>query len=84
MELLWMEALLVAGLSFYNPKFILVFSVIILIELAIGSHKYLIKLVRCLNNKQQLLSLKIVNANIGKELNTRYLDISKHSKDKSR
>jgi len=77
MRLLWMGALLVAGISFYNPEFILVFSAIIFIDLIIGSHKSLIKLVRCLNNKRQLLFLKRISSGIEKEVNTFYLDISK-------
>jgi len=83
MKLLWVGALLVAGMSFYNLEFIIVFPVILFIDLVIGSHKDLIKLVRCLNNKQKLLSLKRINADIEREINTYYLDISKHSKDKS-
>lgn len=82
-SLLWMGALLVTGLSFYNPKFILVFSVILLIDLVIDSRKDLVKLVRCLNNKQKLLSLKRINTNIAEEVNTCYLDLSKHNKGKS-
>jgi len=77
MKSLWMGALLVAGISFYNPEFILVFSAIIFIDLIIGSHKSLIKLVRCLNNKRQLLFLKRISSGIEKEVNTFYLDISK-------
>ena len=83
MKSLWMGALLVMGLSFYDPEFILVFSVILLIDLMIGSRKNLIKLVRCLNNKQQLLSLKRINADIEKEINTCYLNVSRNSKGKS-
>lgn len=78
-----MGALLVTGLSFYNPEFIPLFSVILLIDLVIGSRKDLVKLVRCLNNKQRLLSLKRINAGIKEEINTCYPDISKHSKGKS-
>ena len=84
MKLLWMGALLVTGLSFYNPEFIIVFPIILFIYLVIGSHKDLIKLVRCLKNKQQLLSLKRLNADIEEEINTCYLDISRNSKDKSK
>lgn len=80
MKSLWMGALLVAGLSFYDPEFMLVFSVIIVIDLMIGSHKNLIKILRCLRNKQQLLFLKRISKDIEKEVNTCYLDISKHSK----
>jgi len=83
MKLLWMGALLVTGLSFYNPEFIIVFPIILFIDLVIGSHKDLIKLVRCLKNKQQLLSLKRINAGIEEEINSCYLDISKHNKGKS-
>ena len=83
MKSLWMGALLVMGLSFYDPEFILVFSVILLIDLMIGSRKNLIKIVRCLNNKQQLLSLKRISKDIEKEVNTCYLDIGKHNKGKS-
>jgi len=79
-----MEALLVTGLSFYNPEFIIVFPIILFIDLVIGSHKDLIKLVRCLKNKQQLLSLKRLNADIEEEINTCYLDISKHNKGESK
>ncbi|AYH92339.1 hypothetical protein HOU40_gp103 [Lactobacillus phage Bromius] len=86
MKLLWMGALLVTGLSFYNPEFIIVFPIILFIDLVIGSHKDSIKLVRCLNNKQQLLSLKRLNADIEEEINTCYLDldISKHNKGESK
>jgi len=84
MKLLWMGALLVTGLSFYNPEFIIVFPIILFIYLVIGSHKDLIKLGRCLKNKQQLLSLKRLNADIEEEINTCYLDISRNSKDKSK
>lgn len=83
MKSLWMGALLVAGISFYDPKSILVFSAIIFIDLVMSSRKDLIKIVRCLNNKQQLLSLKRINADIEEEINTCYLDLSKHSKGKS-
>lgn len=83
MKLLWVGALLVTGLSFYNPKFILVFSVILLIDLVIDSRKDLLKLVRCLNNKRQLLSLKRINTGLREEINTCYPDISKHNKGKS-
>ena len=83
MRLLWMGALLVTGLSFYNPEFIIVFPVILFIDLVIGSHKDLIKLVRCLKNKQQLLSLKRINADIEREINSCYLNVSRNSKDKS-
>lgn len=83
MKLSWMGALLVAGISFYNPEFILVFSTIILIDLIIGSRKDSIKLVRCSNNKQQLLSLKRINADIEREISSCYLKVSKHSKGKS-
>jgi len=76
MKSLWMGALLVAGLSFYDPEFMLVFSVIIVINLIIGSHKNSIKILRCVRNKQQLLSLKRINTDIEKEVNTFYLDIS--------
>jgi len=79
-----MEALLVTGLSFYNPEFIIVFPIILFIYLVIGSHKDLIKLGRCLKNKQQLLSLKRLNADIEEEINTCYLDISKHNKGESK
>lgn len=79
-----MGALLVTGLSFYNPEFIIVFPIILFIYLVIGSHKDLIKLVRCLKNKQQLLSLKRINADIEKEINTCYLNVSRNSKDKSK
>lgn len=79
-----MGALLVTGLSFYNSEFIIVFPIILFIDLVIGSHKDSIKLVRCLNNKQQLLSLKRLNADIEEEINTCYLDISRNSKDKSK
>lgn len=78
-----MGALLVAGLSFYDPEFMLVFSVIKVIDLIIGSRKNSIKLSRCLNNKQQLLFLKRDNADIEREINTFYLDLSKHNKGKS-
>lgn len=84
MKSLWMGALLVAGVSFYNPEFILVFSAIIFIDLIVGSHKSLIKLARCLKNKQQLLSLRRLNADIEEEINTCYLDISKHNKGESK
>lgn len=83
MKLLWVGALLVTGLSFYDPEFILVFPVILFIDLVIGSHMDLIKLSRCMDNKQQLLSLKKVNSDIEKEINTCYLDTSRHSKGKS-
>lgn len=83
MKLLWMGALLVTGLSFYNPEFIIVFPVILFIDLVIGSRKDLIKLVRCLKNKQQLLSLKRLNADIEEEINSCYLNVSKHNKGKS-
>jgi len=79
-----MGALLVTGLSFYNPEFIIVFPIILFIYLVIGSHKDLIKLGRCLKNKQQLLSLKRLNADIEEEINTCYLDISKHNKGESK
>lgn len=82
MKSLWMGALLVTGLSFYNPKFILVFLIILLIDLVIGIRKDLVKLVRCLNNKQKLLSLKRINTDIEEEINTCYPDISKHNKGK--
>ena len=78
-----MGALLVTGLSFYNPKFIIVFPVILFIDLVIGSHKDLVKLARCLNNKQKLLSLKRINADIEREINICYLNVSRNSKDKS-
>jgi len=84
MKLLWMGVLLVTGLSFYNPEFILLFSVILFIDWVMGSRKDLIKLVRCLKNKQQLLSLKRINADIEKEINTCYLNVSRNSKDKSK
>lgn len=83
MKLLWMGTLLVTGLSFYNPEFILVFSVISFIDLVISSRKDLIKIVRCLKNKQRLLSLKRISNDIEEEINICYLDTSKHSKDKS-
>lgn len=83
MKSLWMGALLIIGLSFYNPKFIIVFPVILFIDLVIGSHKDLVKLARCLNNKQQLLSLKRINADIEREISSCYLNVGKHSKDKS-
>ena len=77
MKLLWMGALLVAGISFYDPEFILVFSVILVIDLIIGSRKNSIKILRCLKNKQQLLFLKRISNGIEKEINTCYLDIGK-------
>ena len=83
MKSLWTGALLVAGQSFYDPKFILVFSVIIFIELIIGRRMYLRKLVILLKNKQQLLSLKRSSTGIEEEVDTCYLNISKHNKDKS-
>lgn len=84
MKSLWAGVLIVTGLSFYNPKFIMVFSVILFINLVMGNRKDLIKLVRCLKSKQQLLSLKRINADIEKEINTCYLNVSRNSKDKSK
>lgn len=83
MKLLWVGALLVTGLSFYDPEFILVFLVILFINFVLGSGGYLIKLVRCMDNKQKLLSLQRVNADIEEEVNTCYSNISKHNKGKS-
>ena len=83
MKSLWMEALLIIGLSFYNPKFIIVFPVILFIDLVIGSHKNSIKILRCMRNKQQLLSLKRINTDIEREINICYLNAGKHNKGKS-
>jgi len=83
MKSLWMGALLVIELLFYNPEFIIVFPVILLIDLVMGNCKDLIKLARCLKNKQQLLSLKRINADIEREINSCYLNVSKHNKGKS-
>lgn len=83
MKSLWIWALLVSGLSFYDPEFILVFSAIILIDLIIGSRKNSIKMLRGLKNKQQLLLLKRINTGIEKEINNCYLTSGKHSKGKS-
>lgn len=83
MKLLRAGVLIVTGLSFYNPKFIMVFLIIMIINLAIINHNDFVRIAECFKNKQQLLSLKRINAGIEKEVNTFYLNIGKHSKDKS-
>lgn len=83
MKLLWAGVLIVTGLSFYNPKFIMVFLIIMIINFVTINPKDFLKLVGCLKNKQQLLSLKRINADIEREINACYLNIDKHSKGKS-
>ena len=83
MKLLWAGILIVTGLSFYNPKFIMVFLIIMVINLVTINHNDFVKLVGCLKNKQQLLSLKRINADIEREINVCYLNIGKNRKGKS-
>lgn len=83
MKLLWAEALIVTGLSFCNPKFIMVFLIIVFINLVTSNHNDFVKIAECFKNKQQLLSLKRINADIEQEIRVCYLNIGKHNKDKS-
>lgn len=83
MKLLRSGILIVTGLSFYNPKFIMVFSIIMIINLVTNNHNDFVKIAECFKNKQQLLLLKRINADIEQEIKVCYLNIGKHSKDKS-